>query len=51
MLAPFSAEEEATVEPRVGDAAEAVLSVLRDGLAVAMNRYNAAPVEAADAGG
>ena len=54
VLAPFSDEEEATVAARVGDAAEAVLSVLRDGIAAAMNRYNAvapAAVEATDADG
>ena len=54
VLAPFSADEEETVEPRIADAAEAVLSVLRDGIAPTMNRYNAAPpapVEATDADG
>lgn len=45
VLDTFSADEEKVLAARVPVAAEAALVLLRDGAAVAMDRFNAAPVE------
>lgn len=43
VLTPFSAQERAMIEPALDRAADAVEAVVREGLAAAMNRFNAKP--------
>ena len=40
VLAPFAADEQATVETAVTQATDAVLTAIREGIDIAMNRYN-----------
>jgi len=43
VLTPFTAEERATMDPALERAAEAIETVIREGLQAAMNRFNARP--------
>src|SRR5256712_5748894 len=43
VLTPFTAEERAAMDPAVERAAEAIETVIREGLQAAMNRFNAKP--------
>jgi len=43
VLTPFTAEERATMDPALERAAEAIETVIREGLQGAMNRFNAKP--------
>jgi len=43
VLTPFTAEERATMDPALERAAEAIETVIREGLQAAMNRFNAKP--------